>query len=85
MSGAGRLIIATLASLLLAGIGRTASFDPPLWAYPSTPQGCQPDPDDGKPKHLAGSARTYTCKPIAGQLTLQEMIAVAVYLGSKMP
>jgi cytochrome c553 len=64
VSGAGRLIIATLAALLLAGIGKTASFDPPLWAYPSTPQGFQPDPDDGKPRHLVGSARTYTYKQI---------------------
>jgi cytochrome c553 len=49
-----------LATSLLAGVGRAANFDPPLWAYPSTPQGFRPDPDDGKPKHLAGSVRTYT-------------------------
>ena len=66
MCGAGRLIVAALlVSWLATGAGRSAGFEPPEWAYPSTPRGFTPDPGDGKPKRLAG-------------LTLLIMIAVLV-------
>jgi len=41
-----------------------ASFDPPQWAYPQAPRGFKPDPDDGQPKHVPGSTRTYTYSQI---------------------
>jgi cytochrome c553 len=37
-----------------------ANFEPPEWAYPSTPRDFKPDPDDGKPKRLAASTKAYT-------------------------
>ena len=47
--------------VLAAAIGRSAAnFPPPEWAYPSTPRDFKADPDDGKPKHLAGSTRSFT-------------------------
>jgi cytochrome c553 len=41
-----------------------ATFPPPEWAYPQTPRGFKPDPDDGKPKRLLGSTRAYTYSQI---------------------
>jgi len=61
VSGARAGITAILLVFLGAGIGRTAAnVPPPEWAYPQTPRPFTPDPDDGTPKHLAGSIRAYT-------------------------
>lgn len=62
----GRVLLsAFLLTTLAAGTGRTAAgFEPPEWAYPQTPRGFTPDPDDGKPKHLAGSTRAFTYQQI---------------------
>ena len=66
MYGAGKVIVsALLLTWLVAGTGRTAArFEPPEWAYPQTPRPFTPDPDDGAPKHLAGSTRAYTYQQI---------------------
>jgi cytochrome c553 len=65
VSGAGKATVAVLLTLLAAATGRTAAnFPPPDWAYPQTPRPFTPDPDDGTPKHLAGSARAYTYQQI---------------------
>jgi cytochrome c553 len=62
MSGTGRRILASVLFVVLAAVsGRSAAnFEPPQWAYPSTPRDFKPDPDDAKPKHLVGSTRAYT-------------------------
>jgi cytochrome c553 len=49
---------------VVAGRGHTANFDPPAWAYPETPRGFQPDPDDGSAKHLVGSTRSFTYRQL---------------------
>jgi cytochrome c553 len=50
---------------LLSGAAVIVSAaDPPDWAYPATPPGFTPDPDDGAPKRLAGSNRAYTYQQI---------------------
>jgi hypothetical protein len=65
VSGTGRLISASLLVLLpLASGWPAANFEPPEWAYPSTPRDFKPDPDDGKPKQLLGSTRAYTYSQI---------------------
>ncbi len=66
MRGAGSILLtAVVLTVLAASVGRTAaSFDPPAWAYPQTPRPFTPDPDDGQPKRLAGSTRTYTYQQI---------------------
>lgn len=65
MNGTGRLIFAALLVLLPSASSWSASsFEPPEWAYPSTPPDFKPDPDDGKPKHLVGSTRAYTYSQI---------------------
>lgn len=62
MSGTGRVILA--AGLLVVAATATshsaANFEPPEWAYPSTPRDFTSDPDDGKPTRLVGSTRAYT-------------------------
>ena len=45
----------------VAGMGADA---PPDWAYPATPPGYQNPPDNGQPKHVPGSDKTYTQKEI---------------------
>jgi cytochrome c553 len=53
------------ASLIaLAPLAAMAAEPPPEWAYPAAPPGYQPPPDDGQPKHVAGSTRTYTEKDV---------------------
>jgi cytochrome c553 len=66
VSGAGRSLgAAVLLICLAAGVGHSAAnFPPPEWAYPQTPRPFTPDPDDGKPKRLAGSTRAYTYQQI---------------------
>jgi len=66
VSGAGTAIVtAVLLTWCAAGLGRAAaSFPPPEWAYPQTPRPFTPDPDEGTPKHLAGSTRAYTYQQI---------------------
>jgi cytochrome c553 len=49
---------------MVAG-GRSASFEPPAWAYPQTPREFQPEPDDGLAKRLPGSKGAFTSKQLA--------------------
>ena len=51
-------------STLSVTTGRTATFEPPLWAYPETPRAFQPDPDDGSAKRLPGSTKSFTSKQL---------------------
>jgi len=61
VSGAGKLISAALLVLFVSTSSwSAASFDPPEWAYPQSPRDFKKDPDDGKPKRLVGSTRSYT-------------------------
>ncbi len=41
-----------------------AADAPPDWAYPVAPANFQPPPDNGQPKHVAGSTKAYTEKDI---------------------
>jgi cytochrome c553 len=41
-----------------------AADAPPEWAYPAAPAGFQPPPDNGQPKRLPGSEKTYMEKDI---------------------
>jgi len=54
------MFAACLVLLVSTSSRPAANFPPPEWAYPATPRGFTPDPDDGNPKHLAGSTRAYT-------------------------
>jgi cytochrome c553 len=55
-------IVASL--LVLASTSAFAADAPPDWAFlPPTP-GFQPPPDDGQPRHVAGSTKAYTQKQI---------------------
>src|SRR5689334_22900419 len=54
-----RLVACALASALVVITGDSATFEPPQWAFGAGEKGA-PYPDDGKPKHLAGSTRAYT-------------------------
>ena len=58
------LSTAILIGMLWSGPIAISAADPPLWAYPATPQGFKPDPDDGAPKRLSGSSRAYTYQQI---------------------
>ena len=51
------MFAACLVLLVSTSSRPAANFPPPEWAYPATPRGFTPDPDDGNPKHLAGSTR----------------------------
>lgn len=51
------------ASVLVAGVVALAA-DPPWWAYPRNAPNLQVAPDDGKPRTVPGSSRTYTLKEI---------------------
>ena len=83
MSGTGRVVLTAVLLVVLAVVTNhsAANFEPPEWAYPSTPRDFKPDPDDGKPRRLAASTKAHTYV----QLTLQEMIDLAAYSASKMP
>jgi cytochrome c553 len=50
--------------LVLAPLVAIAAEAPPEWAYPAFPPGFQPPPDNGQPKHVAGSTRAYTEKEV---------------------
>jgi cytochrome c553 len=50
--------------LLLLPAVAIAADAPPDWAYPAAPANFQPPPDNGQPKHVAGSTRSYTEKDI---------------------
>ena len=43
--------------LLLLPAMAIAADAPPDWAYPAAPAGFQPPPDNGQPKHVAGSTK----------------------------
>ncbi len=50
--------------LLLLPVTAIAADAPPDWAFlPATP-GYQPPPDNGQPRHVAGSTRAYTLKQV---------------------
>lgn len=42
----------------------SATDAPPYWAFPVNPPGTQPVPDDGKPRHVPGSAASFTVSQI---------------------
>jgi cytochrome c553 len=50
--------------LLLLPAVAVAADAPPDWAYPVAPANFQPPPDNGQPKHVTGSTRSYTEKQI---------------------
>ena len=50
--------------LVLAPLVAIAAESPPEWAYPAAPAGFQPPPDNGQPKHVAGSTKTFTEKDV---------------------
>jgi cytochrome c553 len=53
------------ASLILCLPAVAGAADaPPDWAYPATPQGYKPPPDNGQAKHVAGSTKAFTKKDI---------------------
>ena len=53
------------ASVLLAiPVVAMAADAPPDWAYPATPPGYRPPPDNGQPQHLAGSTKAFTQKDV---------------------
>ncbi|HEY3159148.1 MAG TPA: hypothetical protein VGJ78_09345 [Vicinamibacterales bacterium] len=65
MTNSIRVVLTSLLfSVVIAGGGRTASFEAPQWAYPKTPRDFRPDVDDGASKRLVGSTRSYTFKQI---------------------
>ena len=49
--------------VLAAGVLLSAA-DPPWWAYPRNNPNITPEPDDGKPRSVPGSSRSYTLKEI---------------------
>jgi len=62
MSGTGSVALSAvlLVTFAAAATYSAANFEPPDWAYPSTPRDFKPDPDDGKPKRLLASTKAYT-------------------------
>jgi cytochrome c553 len=50
--------------LLLLPAVAVAADAPPDWAYPVAPANFQPPPDNGQPKHVAGSTKAFTEKQI---------------------
>ena len=56
----GLLAVATFTLLAAAVAAQQGRGGVPTWAYAATGRGFMPDPDDGQPKHLPGSARSYT-------------------------
>ena len=55
--------------LLLPAVAMAADAAAPDWAYPATPPGYQNPPDNGQPKHVPGSDKTYTAKDIGSGFT----------------
>jgi cytochrome c553 len=49
-----------VAAIAAAGAVRAAGVDPPAWAYPVNPPGFTPRADDGQPRRVPDSTRTYT-------------------------
>lgn len=49
---------------LAAGLPASAAEVPPSWAYPVNPPGIQPAPEDGNPRQVPGSSRTFTLTQI---------------------
>src|SRR5581483_3027478 len=56
------LLACTASTNILATMLSPARGDdaPPAWAYPVNPPDFKPPPDDGKPRSVPGSDRTYT-------------------------
>jgi cytochrome c553 len=50
--------------LVLLPAVAVAADAPPDWAYPVAPANYQPPPDNGQPKHVAGSTKAFTEKDI---------------------
>ncbi len=50
--------------LVLIPVVAIAADAPPDWAYPVAPANYQPPPDNGQPKHVAGSTKAFTEKQI---------------------
>jgi cytochrome c553 len=50
--------------LVLAPVIALAAEAPPEWAYPAAPAGFKPPPDNGQPKHVAGSTKAFTQKDV---------------------
>lgn len=50
--------------LLLLPAAAIAADAAPDWAYPATPPGFQLPPDNGQPKHVAGSTKAFTEKDV---------------------
>jgi cytochrome c553 len=50
--------------LVLVPVVAIAADAPPDWAYPVAPANYQPPPDNGQPKHVAGSTKAFTEKQI---------------------
>lgn len=55
--------------LLLPAVAMAADAAAPDWAYPATPPGYQNPPDNGQPKHVPGSDKTYSRKEIGSGFT----------------
>lgn len=49
-----------LAAAIAGGASLAAGVDPPAWAYPVNPPGFRPRTDDGQPRRVPDSTRTYT-------------------------
>src|SRR5262245_26399814 len=49
-----------LVATVAAGAALVAGVDPPAWAYPVNPPGFTARADDGQPRRVPGSTRTYT-------------------------
>ena len=56
-------LLLVVAVVLATGVLLFAA-DPPWWAYPRNNPNITPEPDDGKPRSVPGSSRTYTLKEI---------------------
>ena len=54
--------------LILAPLIAVAAEAPPEWAYPAAPANFQAPPDNGQPKKVPGSAKTYSEKDIGNAL-----------------
>ena len=50
--------------IALAPVAAIAAEAPPDWAFPATPPGYKAPADNGQPKHVAGSSKTYTVKDV---------------------
>jgi cytochrome c553 len=59
-----RLVAFLVAITVVATAVITSAADPPSWAYPRVPPETRVDPDDGKPRSVAGGVRTHTLTQI---------------------